>query len=34
MFLHLLLLVWWIIDRTETVKPFIRKTANHIKECQ
>jgi hypothetical protein len=34
MFLHLLLLVWWIIDRTETVKPLIRKTANHIKECQ
>jgi hypothetical protein len=34
MFLHLLLLVSWIIDRTETAKLFIRKTANHIKECQ
>ncbi len=32
-FLFLLLLVGWIIERIKTVKPFIRKTANQIKEC-
>ena len=32
-FLLVLLLVWWIIDRTKTVKPFFRKTANHIKQA-
>ena len=32
-FFHMLLLVGWNIERTKTVKPFIRKTANQMKQC-
>ena len=32
-FLHMLLLVGLNIERTKTVKPFIRKTDNQMKQC-